>query len=71
MTFLFSSNSVAMLATKTLRDCGVQARMLPAPRGAATGANLCLAVDDAAEGAARAAFAAANVAATALAGGAA
>ena len=49
MIFLFSSNTGAMLATKTLRDSGVEARMLPAPAGMSSRANLCLSIEAGAE----------------------
>ena len=45
-----------MIATKTLRDCGVQAKMIPTPRGVQSASNLCLSVDHAAEATALAAL---------------
>jgi hypothetical protein len=49
---LFPSNSNTMIATKTLRDSGVQAKMIPTPRGVQSPSNLCLSVERGAEAAA-------------------
>jgi Protein of unknown function (DUF3343) len=61
VVLLFASNSATMIATKTLRDAGVRAKMLPTPAGAAAGANLCLSIDAADEAKAVAALRGANV----------
>ncbi len=58
---LFPSNSGTMIATKALRDSGVQAKMLPTPAGVQSAANLCLSVDHAAEAGALAALKAAKI----------
>jgi hypothetical protein len=50
-----------MIATKTLRDSGVRATIMPTPASARSASNLCLSVDDAAESAALAALAAAKI----------
>jgi hypothetical protein len=53
---LFPSNSNTMIATKTLRDSGVQAKMIPTPRGVQSASNLCLSVEHGAEATALAAL---------------
>jgi hypothetical protein len=58
---LFGSNSGTMIATKTLRDCGVVATMIPTPSSVQSASNLCLSVDHAVESAALAALLAAKV----------
>lgn len=63
---LFPSNSNTMIATKTLRDSGVQAKMIPTPRGVQSSSNLCLSVDHAAEAAALAALGLAKISVTAV-----
>jgi hypothetical protein len=63
---LFPSNSGTMIATKTLRDSGVQAKMLPTPPGLRSASNLCLSVDRAVEAAALAALKLANVSVTTI-----
>ena len=59
---LFDSNAGTMIATKALRDSGVQARMMPTPAGSGTASNLCLSVDRAVEPAALAALGVAKIA---------
>jgi hypothetical protein len=61
---LFPSNSNTMIATKTLRDSGVQAKMIPTPRGLQSASNLCLSVEHAAETAALAALNLAKISVT-------
>lgn len=53
---LFASNSGTMIATRALRDSGVQARMIPTPPSVQSASNLCLSIDHAAEAAALAAL---------------
>jgi hypothetical protein len=53
---LFHSNSNTMIATKALRDSGVQAKMIPTPHGVQSASNLCLSVERAAEAMASAAL---------------
>ncbi len=57
----FGSNADTMIATKTLKDAGVAARMIPKPAHVVATANLALSIDGAAEAAAVAALAKANV----------
>jgi hypothetical protein len=61
---LFPSNSNTMIATKTLRDSGVQAKMIPTPRGVESASNLCLSVEHPAEAMALAALKRANISVT-------
>ena len=58
----FSSNADTMIATKTLKDRGVAARMIPKPANVNSVSNLCLSIDGASEGAAVGALSAAGVA---------
>jgi hypothetical protein len=59
---LFPSNAGTMIATKALRDSGVQARMIPTPPSVKSASNLCLSVEHALESAALAALSVAKVA---------
>jgi hypothetical protein len=61
---LFPSNSGTMIATKTLRDCGVAARVIPTPSGVESASNLCLSIDNTAETAALDALRSAKVSPT-------
>ncbi len=58
---LFASNSGTMIATKTLRDCGVAAKMIPTPATVQSASNLCLSVERAVEAAALAALSGAKL----------
>jgi len=58
---LFPSNAGTMIATKALRDSGVQAKMIPTPATVQSASNLCLSIDRAVEAAAIAALKTANV----------
>jgi len=58
---VFASNAGTMIATKTLRDSGVAARMIPTPASVSSASNLCLSIDHAAEALAMSALAAARV----------
>ncbi len=58
---LFPSNAGTMIATKTLRDSGVAARVIPTPANVQSDSNLCLSVEYAAELDALAALRAARV----------
>jgi hypothetical protein len=58
---LFPSNSGTMIATKTLRDSGVAAKVIPTPASVHSACNLCLSVEFAAEVDALAALKAARV----------
>ena len=64
---VFPSNSGTMVGTKTLRDAGVHATMIPTPPSVQSPANLCLRIDDALENAALAALEVANISVTAMA----
>ena len=66
VTLVFSSNAGTMVATKTLRDSGVSARMIPTPASVASESNLCLSIDPAFEQRAIAALAAARVSISAV-----
>ena len=58
----FSSNADTMIATKTLKDAGVTAKMIPKPATVNSSSNLCLTVDGAVESAAVNAIKSANIA---------
>ncbi len=58
----FASNADTMIATKTLKDGGVSAKMIPKPASVTSTANLALSVDASAEANAIAVLGAANVA---------
>jgi Protein of unknown function (DUF3343) len=58
----FLSNADTMIATKTLKDGGVSAKMIPKPASVNSTANLALSVDAAAEANAIRVLGAANVA---------
>jgi hypothetical protein len=49
VVLVFPSNAGTMIATKTLRDFGVPARMIPTPAGANSASNLSLSIDAARE----------------------
>jgi hypothetical protein len=61
---LFPSNSGTMIATKALRDSGVQAKMIPTPASFQSTSNLCLSIDKAVEAAALAALNVAKISVT-------
>ena len=58
----FGSNADTMIATKALKDSGVNAKMIPKPASVTSASNLCLSVDGGAEAQAVAALSAANIA---------
>lgn len=58
----FASNADAMIATKTLKDAGVTAKMIPKPAHVTSPANLCLSIDPAAEAGAKNALSGSGVA---------
>ena len=58
----FSSNADTMIATKALKDAGIPAKMIPKPATVNTPSNLCLSIDDGAEGSAKTALSGAGVA---------
>ena len=61
---LFDSNSGTMIATKALRDSGVQAKMIPTPASFRSTSNLCLSIDKAVEAAALSALSVAKISVT-------
>jgi hypothetical protein len=61
LILLFPSNSGMMVATRALKDSGVQARMMPVPASAQSSSNLCLSIDLAMETTALAALKVANI----------
>ena len=58
----FGTNADTMIATKTLKDAGVTAKMIPKPANVTTTSNLCLSIDAGSESQATAALAGAGVA---------
>jgi hypothetical protein len=58
----FGSNADTMIATKTLKDAGVAAKMIPKPANVASSSNLCLSIDAGAESNAKTALSSAGVA---------
>jgi len=66
VVLVFSSNAGAMIATRTLRESGVPARMIPTPASVQSASNLCLSIDHAAESRAISALAAAKVSISAV-----
>lgn len=62
LILFFASNADTMIATKTLKDAGVAAKMIPKPASVAAGSNLCLAIDGGAETQAKSALSGAGVA---------
>jgi hypothetical protein len=61
VVLVFPTNSGTMVATKTLRDSGVVAKMIPTPASVQSSANLCLSIDHLLEAQAVSALAAANI----------
>jgi hypothetical protein len=51
-----------MIATKTLKDAGIPAKMIPKPAAVTSASNLCLSIDGGVETQAKAALAGAGVA---------
>ncbi|MHB8139948.1 MAG: putative Se/S carrier-like protein [Vulcanimicrobiaceae bacterium] len=58
----FASNADTMIATKTLKDAGVTAKMIPKPAHVSSSANLCLSIDGGVEVQAKSALSGAGVA---------
>lgn len=58
----FGSNVDTMIATKTLKDAGVTAKMIPRPANVTSTSNLCLCIDAGAENQAKTALTTAGVA---------
>lgn len=58
----FGTNADTMIATKTLKDAGVAAKMIPKPANVSTASNLCLTIDAGSESQAKTALTTAGVA---------
>ena len=58
----FANNTDTMIATKTIKDAGVPAKMIPKPAHVTSPANLCLSIDAAAEAGARNALSVSGIA---------
>ncbi len=58
----FGSNADTMIATKTLKDAGISAKMIPKPASVTSPSNLCLSIDMGVEGQAKTALSGAGVA---------
>ncbi len=63
---MFPSNSSTIIATRTLKESGVPARMIPTPRSVQSISNLCLSIDQSVESLAVSALKAANVSVSAV-----
>ena len=61
LILFFASNADAMIATKTLKDAGVTAKMIPKPPSVNSASNLCLCIDSGAESKAKSALSGAGV----------
>ncbi len=57
----FGSNADTMIATKTLKDAGIIAKMIPKPASVTAASNLCLSIDGGIEAQAVSALQAAKV----------
>jgi hypothetical protein len=62
VVLFFASNADTMIATKTLKDAGISAKMIPKPANVNASANLCISIDSGAEGSAKTALSGAGVA---------
>lgn len=62
LILFFGSNADTMIATKTLKDAGISAKMIPKPASVDTASNLCLSIDGGAESQAKTALSTAGVA---------
>jgi hypothetical protein len=62
LILFFASNADTMIATKTLKDAGISAKMIPKPASINTASNLCLSIDGGAESQAKTALSGAGVA---------
>ena len=58
----FGSNADTMIATKTLKDAGITAKMIPKPASVNSSSNLCLSIDEGSESPAKTALSGAGVA---------
>lgn len=61
LILFFGSNADTMIATKTLKDAGISAKMIPKPSTVDTASNLCLSIDGGAESQAKSALSGAGV----------
>jgi hypothetical protein len=66
LILVFPSNSVTMIATRTLRDSGCAAKIIPKPASVQSESNLCLSVDQLAGATALAALKGANISVAAI-----
>jgi len=62
LILFFGSNADTMIATKTLKDAGIAAKMIPKPASVNSASNLCLSIDGGAESQAKTALSGAGVA---------
>ncbi|MDQ2864941.1 MAG: DUF3343 domain-containing protein [Candidatus Eremiobacteraeota bacterium] len=62
VVLFFGSNADTMIATKTLKDAGVSAKMIPKPATVSSASNLCLTIDGGAENSAKTALSGAGIA---------
>jgi hypothetical protein len=62
VVLFFGSNADTMIATKTLKDAGISAKMIPKPANVTSPANLCLSIDMGVETQAKTALSGAGVA---------
>lgn len=61
LILFFASNADTMIATKTLKDSGITAKMIPKPASVSTASNLCLSIDAGAESQAKTVLSGAGV----------
>jgi hypothetical protein len=62
LILFFGSNADTMIATKTLKDAGISAKMIPKPANVSSASNLCLSIDGGVESQAKTALSGAGVA---------
>jgi hypothetical protein len=62
LILFFGSNADTMIATKTLKDAGITAKMIPKPASVASSSNLCLTIDGGVESQAKTALSGAGIA---------
>jgi hypothetical protein len=61
LILFFGSNADTMIATKTLKDAGISAKMIPKPPTVNSASNLCLSIDGGVESQAKSALSGAGV----------
>jgi Protein of unknown function (DUF3343) len=62
LILFFGSNADTMIATKTLKDAGITAKMIPKPASVNAASNLCLTIDGGVESEAKTALSGAGIA---------